>query len=270
MAARAMWKAVVRFEELELPVKLYAGVEDQKVHFHLLHRDDGARLKQRMVHPETDEPVERDEIVKGYEVEPGLYVMLGDEELAALEPEASRTIEVTRFVEPAEINHQWYDRPYFLGPDGADDDYFAFAAALEAEGREGVARWVMRKKEYRGALRAEDGYLRLMTLRHAGEVIQAAELPAPEGRDLNDREVEMAHQLVEALAAPFELAGYADRYREEVRELIETKARGGTVEPAPEAPPEETETEDLEDLLAASLGRGGKGAGRPAGGAARG
>jgi DNA end-binding protein Ku len=98
--------------------------------------------------------------------------MLDDDELAELEPEASRDIEITSFVAADAITHQWYDRPYFLGPDGADENYFALAAALE-EGRQGVARWVMRNKEYVGALRAERWHLMLMTLRHAGEVVPA-------------------------------------------------------------------------------------------------
>lgn len=257
MPVRAMWKArLVLGDADEVPVKLYAGVEDRQVRFNLLAPDDRVRVEQRMVHPDTGDEVPREERRKGLEVERGVYVVLDDDELAALEPEASREIHLTRFVPPETIDHRWYDRPYFLGPDGDPESYFALAAALEDEGREGVARWVMRNKAYVGALRSDGRALRLVTLRHAGEVIDAAELPTPEGRDLTERETEMAENLVDALTAPFDPDEYRDEYREAVRDLVEAKVRGEDV-PAAEGPtePAADDEDDLEKLLAASLGQ---------------
>ncbi|HSJ24685.1 MAG TPA: Ku protein [Longimicrobiales bacterium] len=252
MAARAMWKGVIRFEDVEVPVKLYSAVQDQAVHFRLLHEKDMEPVKQQMVHPDTGKVVDADEVRRAYQTDDGDLVMLDDEELAELEPEASRDIEVTRFLDTDVITHQWYDRPYYLGPDGDAGAYFALAEALRKKGREGVVRWVMRKKEYVGALRAHGDHLILMTLRRKGEVVPASALKAPGGRALDKREVNMAMQLVSALEEDeLDLAAFRDEYRDRVVELVTAKAEGKVVK-FPEPPAKQTE-ESLEKMLAASL-----------------
>ena len=251
VTARAMWKAVVGFGDTRLPVKLYSALQDRNIRFRLLHSDDLVPLEQRMINPRTDATVEFAEAWRGLEVEADRIVVLSDEEREALEPEASRDIEVTRFVDPSLINHQWYVRPYYLGPDENDASYYAFARALESRGVEGVARWVMRKKRYLGALRAQEGHLFLVTLRHAGEVISATELEAPTGRDLAKRELEMAEKFVKALEEDFEPERYQDDYRERVAKLIEIKRKGGVVEP--EAYEEKEGSDELLELLEASV-----------------
>lgn len=262
MAARAIWKGTVRFADLAVPVKLYSAVEDRKVHFRLLDDEAKGRVRQQMVAPASGDPVPKEEIQKGFEAEPGVFVLLDEEELEELRPEPSRDIDVTRFVDEAEIDHQWYERPYYLGPDGGDEvtrDYFALAEALSKRGEEGVARWVMRNKEYVGALRPEGDHLMLMSLRHAGEVIPASALEPPGGRDLDAKEVAMAEQLIEALADDFEPESYRDEYRERVLELIEAKAEGRTIaleKPEAEAPEPESLAGALEASLAAARDRG--------------
>ena len=226
MAARAIWKGVIRIGKTKLPVKLYSAVQDHTIHFRLLHRKDKAPVKQQMVNPESGDPVEFKETQKAYPLGRGRLIKLDAEDLGKLEPEESRDIELTRFVDPADIDHRWYERAYYLGPDGNTADYFALAAALEKKKKEGVARWVMRKKEYIGALVPEDGYLTLITLRHADEVIDADALKPPEGRPLLKKEVDMARQLVKALEGSFEPAAYRDEYRERVLELVRAKAKG--------------------------------------------
>jgi DNA end-binding protein Ku len=259
VAARAIWKGVVRFAAVELPVKLYSAVEDRKVHFHLLEAESKRRVHQRMVDPERGRPVPKEEVRKGYEAEPGVFVVLDEEELEAAQPEPSRDIEITRFVDPAEINHQWYERPYWLGPDGdaAAPTYFAVARALAGEGREGVARWTMRNKGYLGALRPRGDHLMLVSLRKAGEVIAAADLPAPKGRPVDAREVAMAEQLVAALEDEFRPEDYRDEYRRRVRELVEAKAEGGGVK-LRKLRPKKAAGEDLGGMLEASLERAKK------------
>lgn len=258
MAARASWKGVVRFGGVEVPVKLYSAVEDRKVHFHLLDTRGKERVHQRMVDPERDQPVAKEEVRKGYEAEPGVFVVLDEEDLEAAQPKASRDVEVTRFVPPAELGHQWYERPYWLGPDGKDaaPAYFALARALAAADREGVARWTMRNKSYVGALRPRGDHLVLVALRKAGEVITAADLPAPKGRKVDDREVKMAEQLVAALEDEFRPEDYRDEYRQRVHELIEAKAAGGEVKVKKFRP--KRETGDLAGALAKSVERAKK------------
>ena len=250
--ARAIWKGTIRFAGVEVPVKLYSAVQDRGVHFRLLHRKDKVPVKQRMVDPESGEVVEYEDVRRGYETDEGTFVILDEEELAEAEPEASRDIEITRFVPPAQINHQWYERPYFLGPDEDAEAYAALAEALGKKGLEGVARWVMRKKEYVGALRLEGEHLMLITLRHAGEVIPASALPQPGGRKPSEKEIAMAEQLVSALEDEFDPEDWQDEYRERVLELIEAKASGKTVKL--ERPKEKKATEEsLAAVLEQSL-----------------
>ena len=226
MTARAIWKGVIRFGGVFVPVKLYSAVMDQKVHFRLLHARDRTPVEQRMVDPRTGRPVPKDQIRRGLETDTGEMVMITDEELERIVPEASRDIEITRFVDQDRINYQYYDRPYFLGPDGGEENYFSLAEALEKEKKKGVARWTMRKKRYVGALSARSGYLELFTFRHAGEVIDTTTISRPRGRILEPMELRMAEQLVGALAADFNPSAYRDEYRQRVMDLIITKARG--------------------------------------------
>ena len=200
MPARAMWKGSLKLGTESVPVKLYSAVEDRTVHLHVLEKGALARIKQHLVNPETGEAVPSDQIRKGYEVERGVYVLLSEAELEAAQPKESRDIDIKRFVPAAHIQQQWYDRPYYLGPDdGASGSYFALVEALEQTKREGIARWVMREKQYVGALRYQGGYLMLITLKHVEEVLSAEELPRPAGRAPDEKELNMAEQFVSAL-----------------------------------------------------------------------
>src|SRR6266545_3944846 len=226
MAARAIWKAELKVDSSKIRVKLYSGMQDKTVRFHLLEEKSKTPVKQHMVDAETGEEVPSEEIQKGFEVEPGTFVILDDEELESLEPKASREIEITRFVSPSEIAPEYYDRPYYLGPDGDQAAYLALAEALQSKEKEGVVHWVMRKQPYVGALRVEDGHLALFTLRNAEEVLFGKDLPKPAGRAPDQKELNMAKQLVELLKGEFEPKDYQDEYRERVIEFVEKKAKG--------------------------------------------
>ncbi len=252
MTARAMWKAALHLGELRVPVKLYAAIEDRSVHFRLLHAADNAPVRQGLVKSETGEVVSYQDAHRAFATGDGDLVMLTDEELAAAEPRASREIRVVQFLPPPAIDHRWYLRPYYLGPDdGATGAYFALAEALARSGREGLARWVMRRKAYAGALRLQAGYLMLISLRHAEEVVSIESLDVPAGPALDDKELAMAQQLISMLAADYEPAEYHDDYRARVEKMIENKRRGGRVQAPPAARPRATE--DLTRALQASL-----------------
>jgi len=226
MAARAIWKGELKLGTTRIPVKLYSAVVDRTVHFHILDEKHLMRVKQHMVSPESGDEVATEEIQKGYEIEPGRFVVVTDEELEQLEPKASREIEIAEFVPPEAISQQWYERPYYLAPDGDVKAYFALVEALKNRNREGIAHWVMRKKNYFGALRAEGDYLALVTLRNAEEVISAKDLPKPAGRAPTQKELNMAKQLIGMLEDEFNAKDYKDEYRERVMEFIEKKAKG--------------------------------------------
>lgn len=251
MAARAIWKAVLHCGSVRVPVKLYSAIEDQSVRFRVLSRKNQQPVRQALVNPETDEIVPHEETRRAYVADNGDRVILESSELAALEPEASRDIELLAFLPPEEIDHRWYERPYYLGPDGDSSAYFALSDAVEASGLEGLARWVMRGREYLGALRVHQGYLMLLSLRHAGEVVAAEELRAPSGAALNQKELAMARQLIGMLDAEFDLASYRDEYRSRVLELVESKAKGRRLRLV--RPRRKAASDDLGGALRASL-----------------
>jgi DNA end-binding protein Ku len=253
LAARAIWKGVVHIGTLEVPVKLYSAVTDRTVHFRLLHKTDKQPVKQKLVSSDSGAAVDYSEVKKAYPITRGRMVALEKEELEELEPKESRDIEVTRFVSPESVDPRWYERAYYLGPDGNQKAYFAAAAALERKGKEGIARWTMRRKDYIGALRAEDGYLMLITLRHADEIIAADALKPPTGRPLQKREIEMATQLIGALHGEFDPSQYRDEYRARVMELVEAKAAGGGRQKLKVFRPRVVKEDKITDALEASL-----------------
>ena len=251
MAARAMWKGQLKIGGTKIPVKLYSAVQDRTVRFHILDDRNKTRVKQHMIDPDSGDEVPTEEIQKGYEIEPGRFVILTQEDLEALQPPASRDIEIIEFVDQAQISQQWFERPYYLGPDDGADDYFALAEALKNKEREGIAQWVMRNKYYAGALRAVDDYLFLFTLRDANEVILAKDLAKPTGAAPTQKELAMATQLVEILQGEFNPADYKDEYRSRVMEFIEQKAKGRA--PRLKAVKSKRQTGGLDTVLAKSI-----------------
>jgi DNA end-binding protein Ku len=251
-----MWRGVIRAGRQRVPVKLYAAVQDRTVHFRLLHASDRTPVRQRLVDPSTNEAVATSDVRRGYEVERGVFVVLTEEELDALEPGASRDIHVTHVVDRDALDGRWYERPYWLTPDGdAAGAYFALAEAL-GTGRQALVRWVMRGRAYVGALRADGGYLQLHVLRHADEVVSEQDLEPPAGRTPDAREIRLAEQLVAALAGDFRPERYHDEYHARVCELIAAKAKGRRPPRRRAAP--RRETESLARALSASLRRTGR------------
>jgi DNA end-binding protein Ku len=253
----AIWKGVIRFEDIAVPIKLFAAIEDRSVHFRLLHAEDHVPVEQRMIDPGTEEPVPTEETRKAYELDDGRLVILDPDDLESLEPESSRDVEILRFVEPEAITRTWFRRPYFVAPDGSPAIFAAFTRALEQSGRIAIARWVMRKKDYIGAFTVEDGRLSLVTLRWSDEVIEAAELPRPAGRAPTSKELQLARQLVGTLEEPLDMSRFDDAYRARVLELVEAKAAGEEIE-LPEPTRRPAAPASLEAALRASLGAGGK------------
>lgn len=264
----AIWTGSISFGLVTVPVRLVSATRSQDVRFHQLEADTGARIRYRRVSEQTGEEVPNDQIVKGYEIEPGRYVVIEADELAALKPKASRQIEIEDFVDLSEIDPIYFEQPYFLIPDkDAAKAYRLLTDVMEDEGKVAVGRFVLRSKEALVAIRPVDGVLCLETMRYADEVLAAdREQPVPEpAMEPTARELEMARQLVRSLEATFDPEKYRDEYREEVLALIDRKAAGEEIV-APAAPEAPAKVLDLMAALEASLARTGAkhGAERPA------
>ena len=249
MAARAMWKGTLQVGRHDVPVKLYAALQDRGVHFRLLDKR-GQPVAQQLIDPSSGDPVPYAEVRRGFAVREG-FVLLDKDELDRLTPAPTRDIAVSGFVAASKLGPEWLLRPYYLGPDGNQDAYFALAAALTAEHKHGVAHWVMRGNAYSGLLSARDGYLMLTTLRHADEVIAQGALPRPEGRAHSERELKMAEQLIHAYEDVFDPNQYADEYRDRVLAFVEAKAKGS--KPRLRKPVIKRSEGGLTDALAKSL-----------------
>jgi DNA end-binding protein Ku len=270
--ARAIWSGSISFGLLNVPVKLYSAVARRSISLREIRESDGARIRHRRVAEGTDEEVPYERIVKAYEISPDRYVALSKEELASLDPEKTRAIEVQDFVDIGEIDPIYFDSPYYLGPaPGAEKAYALLARAMDESGKVAIARFVFRNKEHLAAIRPAEGVLTLTTMRFADEVVAPSELDdvlPDEKPKIGKREVEMAEQLIDSLTRRFDPSAYRDEYREELLAMIERKAAGEEVVAAPAEEREPTKAPDLmaalEQSIAAVQGkRDGKAARKP-------
>ncbi|MES9524930.1 Ku protein [Streptomyces capoamus] len=254
--ARAIWTGVVTFGLVTVPVGLYTAVEDHTLHFHQLQRGTSDRIRNRRVNERTGEEVDAADIVKGYEVEEGRYVIVEPDELDEIAPGRSQTIDITDFVDLDRIEPAYFDRTYYIAPRGKEYTkvYELLRAALAEADKVGIATFVMRGKQYLTALRAENKVMILQTLHWADEVRDPGrELPElPAARVGRGKELQMALQLVDALSGDWEPGKYHDTYQEKVRELVKAKAEGQEIAAA-QGPPQATNVIDLMKVLEGSI-----------------
>jgi DNA end-binding protein Ku len=254
--AHAIWSGAISFGLVNVPVKLYSATSPKTVRFHQLSSKTGARIRQKRVDPSTGEEVPYEEIVKGYEITPERYVLISTEELEALDPKATRTIDIEEFVDLADIDPLYYDHSYYLAPTaGGAKAYRLLLDAMRESGKVGIGRVVLRSKQQLCALRPTEGVLTLSTMLFGDEVLapdRLDELDAIGESQASERELAMARQLIESLSAEFDPGKYRDEYRERVLELIERKASGEEIAEPPQAE-EPVAAPDLMAALEASL-----------------
>src|ERR671934_230702 len=201
---RSIWSGAISFGLVNVPVKLYSAVSRKTVRFHQLNEKTGNRIQQKRVDPETGEEVPYEQIVKGFELTKDRYVVLTPDELDALDPERSRTIDIEDFVDLSDIDPIYYDHPYYLVPDkGAAKAYGLLLSAMQESGRVAIARVVLRSKEQLVAIRPAGDVLMMETMIFADEVVPPEDLDGlPEANELkaSDRELKMAQQLIDSLS----------------------------------------------------------------------
>jgi len=247
-----MWTGAISFGLVTVPVKLYSAVSRKTVRFHQLNGKTGVRIQQRRVDPSTGDEVAYEDIVKGYELAPDRYVVIEGDELDALDPKKTRTIDIEEFVELSDVDPIFYDHPYYLAPAaGGAKPYRLLLDAMRDTGRIAIARVVIRSKEQLVAIRPMGDVLAMSTMVFADEVIDPGtidDIPQADDVEVRDREVDIAKQLVESLSSEFEPDKFRDTYRDEVLALIERKASG---EEIAVQPARDEEAEPVPDLMAA-------------------
>ena len=255
---RAIWSGSISFGLVNIPVKLYNAVSRKNVSFNQIDIKTGSRVKMQRVSAADGREVPYEDIVKGYELTPDRYVLIEPGELEALDPKKTKSIEIEDFVALDDIDPIYYDHPYYLAPGpGGAKPYRLLLEAMQQTGRVAIATVVIRSKQQLVAVRPiGDHALGMATMVFPDEVIDADtidEIEAVEDIEINDRELAIAEQLVESLAADFDPDKYRDTYREDVLALVERKAAGEHIAVQPDAEEEEAEVPDLMSALKASL-----------------
>jgi len=264
MPARSISTASLTFGLVSIPVRLFPATSSKSVSFHLLHAKDMSRIQQKIYCPKEDKIVDRSELVRGYEVEKDQYVIISDDELAGVAPEKSTSIEIQEFVVESDISSLYLEKPYYLEPDkGAGKAYALLREALAKSGKVGVAQFVLRNRESLCVLKPQGEGLVLNALRFAADIRSMEELSLPTKEKLSTGEVSLATKLIEGMTGKFDSSKYKDTYTEEVRKLIEAKAKGEKRQAA--APkPAKSNVIDLVAALQESLGTVKKGRKRTA------
>src|SRR6266540_2201601 len=240
---RSIWSGTISFGLVSVPVRMFPATESKELRFHFLDKKDLTPIAYEKVRRDDREPVDPDEVVRGFEIEKGRYVPLEDEDLDRLDIELTHSIDICDFVSLEEIDPVFFRKAYYLLPaKGAEKPYRLLVRALDETGKVGIAKVVIRNKQHLACLRTYDGVLLLETLYYADEVRQPQALDG----DLGTAKVEKAKSLVENLSESFEPEKYDDQYRKELLELIRAKAKG---QPLPE--PQEEEGGEVVDLMAA-------------------
>jgi len=213
-----------------MPVRLFSGARSQSISFNMLHRTDKSRLKQQYICQADGQVVERSDTVKGYEFRKDEYIIIEPDEIKKIEPQTAKTMEILEFVKESEVDPVYFESSYYMLPEEAGRrPYALLTKALEESEYVAIAKITMHNREYTVFLRPTQGGMMLHTMYYAEEVKKVEGFGAPEGVELKDAEVKVAHQLIEALAAEWDPEKYKDNFQENLKKLIETKLEGGEV-----------------------------------------
>jgi len=249
--ASTIWKGHLTFGLVSFPVKLYSAARGESISFNQLHKTDGSRVRQVLFCAAEDKPLPRSEIVKGYEYEKDRYVVIEDEEIKKVAPQTAKVMEIQEFVKSTEVDPVYLDTSYYLAPeDAGEKPYALFFDALKRSGYAGIAKLAMHNREHIVILRPGQKGIVLHTMFFSNEVRKTDEFHA----DLSlvkEKELALAENLIEALAASFEPEKYKDEYRENLLRMIETKKKGDVVMATPE--PHREKVVDIMEALKASL-----------------
>jgi DNA end-binding protein Ku len=251
---KALWKGAVTFGLVNIPVRLYSAVQEKGLKFHMLHSEDGGRIRYQRVCAICGQEVTWDEIVKGFEYSKDHYVQFSPEELQALDVDSIKAIDIVNFVPLEEIDPIYYNKTYYVVPEPSGlKAYRLLQEALEAEGSVGIAKVALRDKEHLATIRLKDDVFVLETMHWPDEIRQPAFEDLDRNVDVRDSEVKMARQLIQQLSSDFQPGEFRDEYREHLRTLVEQKVEGQEITVVAEPEEEPTKVVDLMEALKASV-----------------
>lgn len=229
---RSLWSGMISFGLINIPVRLYTAARERSLNFDYLRRKDLCPIRYARVCRTTGEEVPYRDIVKGYEYQKGDYVVLQDEDFKRANVRRTQTMEVVDFAREDEIDIKFLEKPFYVEPRKDSARIYAlFREALERSGKVAIVKFVMRTREHLGLLKAEGRAIVLDQMRFQTDLLDPAELDLPGKEELSEREIELALKLVDQMTSPFHPEEFKDTYTEELKELIENKARGKTVRP---------------------------------------
>ena len=252
--ARPIWRGSLSFGLVAIPVQLHTAVRENRPKFRLLHAKDKSPIKYERVCQRDGTPVAWEDLVKGYEYQKGRYVVLTKEDFKAAALEKDRRVQVSDFVLRQDIDDRFFDQPYYLLPDkGGEHAYAVFQQALKETGRAGVGKVVLRERQHLVAIESIEDRLVLTMLRFANEVVDVPEAAGIDGTKVAAKDLKLATDLIDALAAEWKPEQYKDDYQENLQEVINSKLKGETIELEKEGRPMRAEVIDLAERLRASL-----------------
>jgi DNA end-binding protein Ku len=254
--ARAIWKGSISFGLVNIPIALYPATRRDELKFRLLRKSDLSPVNYKRVAEKDGKEVPWDQIVKGYEYQKGKYVVLKEEDFQRVDLEATQTVDIQDFVDQEEIDPMFFYKPYYLEPQkGGDKAYALLRDALKDRGKVGIAKVVIKTRQYLAGVKPEDGALVLELMHFADELADPAKLHVPKKTEVGKREMNMAQSLIDSMSSKWNPEKYKDDYREALMEVIEGKVEAGgkEIEEKPRKAPKPTKVIDLVSVLQKSL-----------------
>src|SRR6266853_1023101 len=254
--ARAIWKGGISFGLVNIPIALYPATRREEFKFRLLRKSDLSPVSYKRVAEKDGKEVPWDQIVKGYEYEKGKYIVLKDEDFQRVDLEATQTVDIQDFVDQEEIDPMFFYKPYYLEPQkGGDKAYTLLRDALKDSNKVGIAKVVIKTRQYLAGVKPEDGTLVLELMHFADELADPEKLHVPKKTVVGKREMNMARSLIDSMSSKWNPEKFKDDYREALMEIIEEKVESGgkEIEEKPRKAPKPTKVIDLVSVLQKSL-----------------
>jgi DNA end-binding protein Ku len=254
--ARAIWKGSISFGLVNIPIALYPATRKEEFKFRLLRKSDLSPVNYKRVAEKDGKEVPWDQIVKGYEYEKGKYVVLKDEDFDRVDLEATQTVDIQDFVDVDEIDPMFFYKPYYLEPQkGGDKAYALLRDALKDSNKVGIAKVVIKTRQYLAGVKPENGALVLELMHFADELADTGKLHVPKKVEVGKREMNMAKSLIDSMSSKWDPSKYRDDYREALMDVIEEKVEAGgkEIEEKPKKAPKPTKIIDLVSVLQKSL-----------------